>query len=68
MKSSLLRGWAWAVEHPVLAVFTLALAVRVAVAVGIFIVHDGTMFPDDRFFFTLAHVLLAVIEKDKSAS
>ena len=55
MKTSLLRCWAWAVEHPVLAVFIVALAVRVVVAVGIFLVHDGTMFPDDRFFFTLAH-------------
>ena len=38
-----------------LAVFLLALAVRVVVAIGIFVVHDGTMFPDDRFFFSLAH-------------
>jgi hypothetical protein len=49
------RGlWGWALAHPILAVFLLALVVRVVVAIGIFVVHDGTMFPDDRFFFSLA--------------
>jgi hypothetical protein len=55
VKTSLARVWAWAVEHPILFVFVVALAVRVVVAVGIFVAHSGTVFPDDRFFFTLAH-------------
>ena len=48
------RLWGWALEHPILAVFVVALAVRVVVAVGINVVHDGTLFADDRFFFDLA--------------
>ncbi len=54
VKTAALRLWGWALAHPILAVFLLALSVRVVVATGIFVVHDGTMFPDDRFFFTLA--------------
>jgi hypothetical protein len=55
VKSLLRRIWGWALDHPVLAVFIVALAARAVVALGIYVVHDGTMFNDDRFFFTLAH-------------
>ncbi len=54
MKTAARGLWGWALAHPILGVFLLALAVRVVVAIGIFLVHDGTMFPDDRFFFSLA--------------
>ncbi len=45
----------WAVEHPILTVFVVAFVVRGVVAVGINVLHDGTLFADDRFFFDLAH-------------
>ena len=54
MKTAARGLWGWALAHPILAVLLLALVVRVVVAIGIFVVHDGTMFPDDRFFFSLA--------------
>jgi hypothetical protein len=54
VKARLVRLWEWALEHPVLAVFIVALAVRAVVAVGINVLHDGTLFADDRFFFFLA--------------
>ena len=55
MSTHLRRPWHWAVEHPILTVFIVALGVRVVVAVGINVMHDGTLFPDDRFFFDLAN-------------
>jgi hypothetical protein len=55
VSTHLRRLWHWAVEHPILAVFIVALAVRAVVAVGINVLHDGTLFADDRFFFDLAH-------------
>ncbi len=54
MKTSLVRGWAWAVEHPVLFVFAVALAARFVLALGIYVFHDGALFPDDAYFQRLA--------------
>ena len=54
MKVSLIRLWAWAVEHPVLFVFAVALAARFVLAVGVSVFHDGALFPDDAYFQRLA--------------
>jgi hypothetical protein len=54
VKISLVRGWAWAVEHPVLFVFAVALAARFVLALGVYVFHDGALFPDDAYFQRLA--------------
>jgi hypothetical protein len=41
-------------DHPVLAVFTIALVVRVLAATALFVVHGGQLFGDDKTYFDLA--------------
>lgn len=47
-------AWRFADEHPVLAVFALALAVRSIVALTVFIGWDGWLFGDDLRYSVLA--------------
>ena len=54
MKARLVRIWGWAVEHPVLFVFLIALVARVVLAVGVYVAHDGALFADDAYFQRLA--------------
>lgn len=53
------RGLArWGLRHPGMAAFLLALAVRVVVALVIFVGSDGLLFDDDERFFRLAGDLI----------
>ena len=54
MKATVARLWRWAVDHPVLFVFLVALAARAVVALGVFVFHDGALFADDEYFQRLA--------------
>jgi hypothetical protein len=54
VKAWLVRVWGWAAAHPVLFVFLVALTARVALALGVFLAHDGALFSDDLLFQRLA--------------
>ncbi len=54
MKAWLVRVWGWAVEHPVLFVFLVALTARVLLALGVYLADDGALFADDAYFQRLA--------------
>ena len=54
MKATATRLWGWAVEHPIVFVFVVALAARVVLAIGVFAFHDGALFADDAYFQRLA--------------
>jgi 4-amino-4-deoxy-L-arabinose transferase-like glycosyltransferase len=51
---SLRRVMAWTVVHPVLAIFLLALTLRVIAAIGIYLFFDGTLFSDDVTYLQMA--------------
>ena len=54
MKATVTRLWGWAVTHPILFVFLIALVARVVFALGVFVFHHGALFIDDAYFQRLA--------------
>lgn len=48
------RARDWAIEHPLVAVALLALAVRLALAAAVAVLAGGTLFPDDVQYLRLA--------------